>query len=439
MKVLLIGNGGRENAIAWKIFNSDSFIKSGGKLFCTKGNPGIDKFAESIDIDQTDTDALISFSLKEKIDFTVVGPEIPLSLGIVDDFEKHGLKIFGPSKKAAQIETSKIFAKKLMADNNIPTAKYRSFSKENISESIKFTDECTFPVVFKADGLAAGKGVIIAENREECAEIIKDFTEGRSLNEAGFNFIIEEFLEGEEISVFAICDGEDFVLLPFAQDHKRIGEGDKGKNTGGMGAVAPIGKYMTEEIERKIKDNIVVPVLKAIKGIGAEFRGCLFCGLMMVNNEPFVIEFNCRFGDPETQAILPLIESDFIDLLISSESKDLKNYSLKINNNYSCCIVLASDGYPEKFESGKIISGANELLEDCLIFQMGTKYGTIENENEIVSAGGRVISVVGISERSLEDAVSIAYKESEKIVYENKYFRRDIGSKQISNFKTSLN
>lgn len=437
MKILLIGNGGRENAIAWKISNSDSFFKSGGKLFCTKGNPGIEKYAESIDIDQTDISSLIKFAEAEKIDFTIVGPEIPLSMGIVDEFEKKGFKIFGPTKKAAEIETSKIFAKKLMLDNNIPTANYKAFSKVDFSDAVKFIDECKYPLVFKADGLAAGKGVLIANDKNESLEIIKDFSEGSSFKEAGMNFIIEEFLEGEEISVFAICDGEEFVLLPFAQDHKRVSEGDTGKNTGGMGAVAPIGKYMTEEMVWKIRENIVKPVLGAMKDIGAEFRGCLFCGLMIVNNEPFVIEFNCRFGDPETQAVLPLIESDFLHLLISSADKSLKNFDLKINNKNACCVVLASNGYPDKYETGKEIIGIENVSRDSFVFQSGTKFG--KDKTEILSNGGRVISVVGISEKSLEDAVRLTYENTELIKFENKYFRKDIGFRQISNSKESVN
>lgn len=437
MKILLIGNGGRENAIAWKISNSESFIRSGGKLFCTKANPGIEKFAESINIDQTDFSSLIKFVKEENIDFTVVGPEYPLSLGIVDEFIKHDLKIFGPTKKAAEIETSKIFAKKLMLDNNIPTAKYKSFSCDNISEAVRFIDKCNFPLVFKADGLAAGKGVIIVNDKNESLEIIKEFSEGYSLKGAGMNFIIEEFLVGEEISVFAICDGEDFVLLPFAQDHKRVSEGDTGKNTGGMGAVAPIGKYMTEEMVGKIRENIVVPVLRAMKDIGAEFRGCLFCGLMIVNNEPFVIEFNCRFGDPETQAVLPLIESDFLEMLIKASDGYIKSYNFNENRKFACCIVLASNGYPDKYESGKIISGIENVSNDCLVFQSGTKSG--KDNNEILSNGGRVISVVGISEISLADVVALAYKNSELISFDNKYFRKDIGYRQISNLNETVN
>ncbi|MCY7363456.1 MAG: phosphoribosylamine--glycine ligase, partial [Ignavibacteria bacterium] len=332
MKILLIGNGGRENAIAWKIYNSESFKKSGGKIYTTTGNPGTDKYSEAINISYTEIKKLIEFSEKEKIEFVIVGPEIPLSMGIVDEFQEKKIKIFGPTKSAAEIESSKIFAKKLMEENNIPTAGYKNFSVNEIDNAIKFISECNFPLVFKADGLAAGKGVMIANNKRESEEIIRDFSEGNTVNEAGFNFIIEEYLDGEEVSVFAICDGENFILLPFSQDHKKINDGETRKNTGGMGAVAPIIKFMTKDITEKIENKIVKPVLKAMTEAGREFKGCLFCGLMIVKGEPFVIEFNCRFGDPETQAVLPLIKSDFLEMLLKAGEKDIKNYKLETND-----------------------------------------------------------------------------------------------------------
>ncbi len=244
----------------------------------------------------------------------------------------------------------------------------------------------------------------------------------------GSEFIIEEFLEGEEISVFAITDGTDYVVLPFSQDHKKILEGEKGKNTGGMGAVAPVKKFMTGELEKKIKSRIIEPVLKAMKEKGREFTGCLYCGLMIVKDEPFVIEFNCRFGDPETQAVLPLIESDFLELLLASSNRKIKDYDLRINDNYSCCVVLASKGYPGSYETGKAITGLDKTGNDSLVFQSGT----ISDRENILTAGGRVISVVGISRKSLEEAVRIAYENADKINFENKYFRRDIGFRQRS-------
>lgn len=419
MKILLVGNGGRENAMAWKIYNSKSFTGTESKMYVTIGNPGINKFASPVSIKSTETKSLAEFALKENIDFTVVGPEIPLSMGIVNEFEELGLKIFGPTKEAAEIESSKIFAKGLMIENNIPTAKYKIFSKENLTAANDFLNECVYPVVIKADGLAAGKGVVIINGKDEFESAITELKSSE--------FIIEEFLEGEEVSVFAVTDGDDYAVLPFSQDHKKILDGETGKNTGGMGAVAPVKKFMRTELEEKIKNKIIEPTLKALKNNGREFKGCLYVGLMIVNDEPFVIEYNCRFGDPETQAVLPLIESDFLQLLLASANKEIKNYNFSANKNFACCVVLASEGYPDKYETGKIISGLDKIEYNSLVFQSGTK----SEDGKILSDGGRVLSVVGISEKSLEDAVKNAYESADRISFENKYFRRDIGFRQL--------
>jgi phosphoribosylamine--glycine ligase len=284
VKILLIGNGGRENAIAWKIYNSGSFIETKSKLYVTIGNPGINKFAEPVNIKPTQINLLVEFGIKEKIDFTVVGPEIPLSMGIVNEFEKNGLKIFGPRKEAAEIESSKVFAKKLMKENNIPTAKHKVFSRENLNEAKGYFDLCPYPVVIKADGLAAGKGVIVANNFSDAVNAVKEINESNIFGEAGFNFIAEEFLDGEEVSVFVITDGENYVVFPFSQDHKKIFDGEKGKNTGGMGAIAPLKKFMNDNLEKKIRLKIIEPALKALKNSGREFGGCLYCGLMIAED-----------------------------------------------------------------------------------------------------------------------------------------------------------
>jgi phosphoribosylamine---glycine ligase len=433
----LIGNGGRENALAWKIHNSGSFIKTNSKLYNTTGNPGINKFAEPVNIQPTEINSLADFCLKEKIDFTVVGPEIPLSMGIVNEFEKNGLRIFGPCCEAAEIESSKVFAKKLMNENNIPTAKHRAFSGEDLNKAKEYFDTCSYPVVIKADGLAAGKGVIIADNFDTAMDTLKEISTNHIFGEAGINFIAEEFLEGEEVSVFVITDSQQYVILPFSQDHKKISEGEKGKNTGGMGAIAPLKKFMNEALEKKIRLKIIEPVLKALRNSGRGFRGCLYCGLMISDDEPFVIEFNCRFGDPETQAVLPLIKSDFLQLLIAASDpskSELKNYSLELNDIYTCCVVLASGGYPGKYETGKKIIGLEDVKNNSLIFHSGTKFGNdIGNDKgEIFSSGGRVLSVVGISEKSLEDAVRNAYENVDAIDFENKYYRKDIGFRQLA-------
>ncbi|MEO8446875.1 MAG: phosphoribosylamine--glycine ligase [bacterium] len=425
MKILLIGSGGRENAIAAKIFESESFKKQRGKIYCAPGNPGINRFAEPVDIKQTDIDLLLKFALNNIIDFTIVGPEVPLTAGIVNKFEDNGLKIFGPRKEAAEIESSKVFSKNLMQQNNIPTAKFKIFSKDDLTGALIFLNECRFPLVIKADGLAAGKGVIIAASFTEAEKTIKEFCGEDPFGDAGTNFVIEEFLKGEEVSVFVITDGSDYLVLPFSQDHKKIFDGNKGKNTGGMGAVAPVKKFMTNELDEKIRKQVIEPVLKVMKDEGREFKGCLYCGLMIVDEMPYVIEFNCRFGDPETQAVLPLIESDFLQLLIASSENTIKNYKLVLNNKYSCCVVMTSGGYPDEYVTGKLITGLDEAGKTTFVAHSGTKYG--DNNEEILSNGGRVLSVVGVSEKSAEDAVRIAYEGVEKISFEGMYYRKDVG------------
>ncbi|MFZ1321256.1 MAG: phosphoribosylamine--glycine ligase [Ignavibacteria bacterium] len=429
MKILIVGNGGRENALAYAVYNSDSFKNNSGKIFITKGNPGSVKYAENIDIDPTDLNSLLEFALKEKIDLTIAGSETPLSMGITDLFKSKGLRIFGPSKAAAEIESSKIFSKELMKNSGVPTAEFRSFDESNTEEAEEYFRSCKYPVVIKADGLAAGKGVIIAEDFSKAMETVKEFTKGNSFGTAGNKFIAEEYLNGEEVSVFAITDGTDHVLLPFSQDHKKISEGETGKNTGGMGAVAPVKKYMTEEMILKINSKIIEPVLKKMKSTDREFKGCLYCGLMIVNDEPFVIEFNCRFGDPETQAVLPLMESDFLELMFASADNKISEYELKIKDEYTCCVVLASEGYPDKYEKGKRILGLENTDEECVVFQSGTAIAS--DGKSVLTDGGRVLSVVGISQSSLSDAKDTAYRNAVLIKFENKYFRKDIGFKQL--------
>ncbi len=432
MKILLIGNGARENALAWKIFNSPSFINTNSVLYAAPGNPGINKFATPINIHSTDIKSLKEFALKENIDFTVVGPEIPLSLGIVDEFEKEGLKIFGPRKSAAEIETSKVFSKDLMQKYGIPTAQYKVFTGENLNELDSFVEKIKFPVVIKADGLAAGKGVIICNDSEEVNACVKDLTETKIFGESGLSFVVEQFLTGNEVSLFVITDGEDYVILPSAQDYKRIFDEDKGKNTGGMGAFSPAHKYCDETILKKVEEKIIRPTLAALKNEGREYKGCLYAGLMISEDkEPFVIEFNCRFGDPETQAVLTLIESDFLQLLIASAEGNLKDYNLVVKNAYAGCVVLASLGYPDEYKTGMLIEGLNEVPNDVLVFHAGT----VERDGKIYTHGGRVLSVVSLSEKSFNSAFDNIYSAIDtsinKIDFENKYFRRDIGKKVL--------
>lgn len=428
MKILLIGNGARENALAWKIFNSPSFKINNSVLYAAPGNPGINKYAAPLNIHSTDIKSLKEFALKEQIDFTVVGPEIPLSLGIVDEFEKEGLKIFGPKKSAAEIETSKVFSKDLMQKYGIPTAQYKVFTSENLNELSSFVEEINFPVVIKADGLAAGKGVIICNNPEEVNVCVKDLTETKIFGESGLSFVVEQFLTGNEVSLFVITDGENYTILPSAQDYKRIFDEDKGKNTGGMGAFSPAHKYCDETVLKKVEEKIIQPTLAALKKEGREYKGCLYAGLMISENEePYVIEFNCRFGDPETQAVLTLIESDFLQLLISSAEGNLKDYNLVVKNAYSGCVVLASLGYPDEYKTGMLIEGFNDVPGNVLVFHAGT----VERDGQVYSSGGRVLSVVSLSEKSFNSAFDNIYSAIENIDFENKYFRRDIGKKVL--------
>jgi len=426
MKIFVIGSGGREHTIIWKLIQSPK----ANKIYCTTGNAGIDEIAEPVDIKADDISSLVKFAKENKIDFTVVGPEVPLSLGITDEFEKEGIKIFGPSKYAAQLESSKVFAKEFMKKHNIPTAKFKKFGIEDKEKVINYLASPKYPIVIKADGLASGKGVVICENINSAKETIKEFFDNKIFGTACESIVIEEFLTGQEASVFAISDGTDYVVLPAAQDYKKILDGEKGKNTGGMGSFAPASKLVTDEVLDKVKIKVIEPVFKYMKDEGHEFKGCLYCGLMIdESGEPFVIEFNVRFGDPEAQVVLPLIESDFLNLLLASAEGNLKNYRLKTIDEHYCLVVLASNGYPDKYESGKEISGLDAITENCIVFHAGTKK---KPDGRIVSSGGRVLNVVGFSDENLKSAIDAAYKNVNLINFENKYYRTDIGLKGLS-------
>ncbi len=431
MKILIIGNGGREHCIAKKVYESPSFKKNNGELYCATGSPGINEFSKPVFISVDDIYQLVNFAEKEKIDYTIVGPEIPLSLGITDEFEKRGLKIFGPSQKAAEIESSKIFAKTLMQKYNIPTAEFRFFTESNIKDAYEYLQETEYPVVIKADGLAAGKGVIIAEDRIHAVETIDSFIGEKIFGKAGEGFIIEKFMRGYEVSLFAITDGENYVLLPSSQDHKRIGEGDMGKNTGGMGAYSPLPEELFDDnLKKTVEKKIIKPVLKALKEENRKYKGCLYAGLMIVEEagkkKPFVVEFNCRFGDPETQAVVPLVKSDFLEMLIASVEGNLDKYELEIHNKYACCVVLASKGYPGNFQKGNIIYGIEKACETADVYHAGTKYDEAGN---IITNGGRVLSVTALSSSSHKNAIRKCYEAVSCINFSNMYYRRDIGNK----------
>ncbi|MFA5011086.1 MAG: phosphoribosylamine--glycine ligase [Ignavibacteria bacterium] len=426
MKILIVGNGGREHAIAWKISNSSSFKELNCSLYCTQGNPGIDKLAIPVNINSVDIKGITQFVNNDNIDLVVIGPEIPLSLGLADSLYKMtNAKVFGPSKIAAEIETSKVYAKDFMLRYGIPTASYKSFDKNNYSEVESYLDNITFPAVLKADGLAGGKGVYISVDKSDAVKFIKDIHTAKIFGDSGEDFIIEEFLSGFELSVFVITDGKDYIVLPFAQDHKKIGEGDTGKNTGGMGAYSPADKLIKDSIFNKIKNKIIEPALVGLDKDGRTFKGCLYCGLMIVNNNPYVIEFNCRFGDPETQAVLPLIKSDFLEMIISVPDNKIKNYKLEKYEKFSACVVIASKGYPDNFEKGKEIHGLDNFESDALVFHSGTKI----EDGKIKSNGGRVMSIVCLSDISIDDALSKSYKNIKNVSFDNIYYRKDIGRK----------
>lgn len=424
MKVLVIGSGGREHAIVWKLKQSLNVTE----LYCAPGNAGINKIANGVNLKADDVDGLLKFAQENKIDLTVVGPEVPLEKGIVDLFVKNGLIIFGPQKCAARLEHSKIFAKDFMKRHNIPTAAYETFSLKDEVRLLEYVANAIYPLVIKADGLAAGKGVIICGSRKEAEDAIKELFKDKIFGAAGENIVIEQFLEGTEASIFAVCDGENYIVLPASQDHKKIGEGETGKNTGGMGAYAPAIKAVSPQTLDKVKQRIIEPVLKNMKAEGCEFKGCLYCGLMIDNNgNPWVIEFNTRFGDPETQVVLPIIKSDLAEMFKASALGKIAEYDLELNNNYYCTVVLASEGYPDKYETGYEITGLEDIDQDAVIFHAGTK----AESDKVLTGGGRVLNVTGISSIGLKEAINIAYHNAEKINFKNKYLRNDIGLKGI--------
>lgn len=425
MNILVVGGGGREHALVWKISQS----KEVKKIYCAPGNAGISEIAETLPIKVEDLNSLLKFAIENKIDLTVVGPELPLSLGIVDLFESHGLKIFGPRKAAAEIESSKVFAKNFMKKYNIPTAKYETFTSEEIEEAKKFVQKLTAPIVIKADGLASGKGVTICESINDAIKTIDLYFKEKIFGSAGEKIVIEEFLEGEEASIFAITDGEDFITLAPAQDYKRAFDNDEGKNTGGMGSYAPTPLVDNVMLER-IKSEIIKPTIQGLKNEGREYKGCLYCGLMITENGPKVLEFNCRFGDPETQVILPLFDGDIIEMFFKAIDKGLKNYNYKIKKATAVCVILASAGYPDNYEIGKEIYGLDEVkqMEDIILFHAGTK----KVNGKILTSGGRVVGVTAIGAADdFENTVKKAYIAVEKIKFDGVHYRTDIGKKAI--------
>lgn len=426
MNILLIGSGGREHALAKGLKQSASC-----DLLCAlPGNPGILTLAQKVtDCSLNDPNTIISFCKRNAIELVVIGPEAPLVNGLADILTDKGISVFGPSALAARIESSKSFSKELMISHNIPTARYTTFTGNQAQLAHDYIEQSEIPIVIKADGLAAGKGVIVAESKQEAHDAINDIFSGL-FADAGSKIVIEEFLQGEEASVFAICDGENFVMLAPAQDHKRIYDNDVGKNTGGMGAYAPA-PIVTDEVLQKVADTIFTPTLKAMKEAGYPFIGCLFCGLMIDNGNPSVIEFNCRFGDPETQAVLTVFEGDLAALLYSAANGSIQAEHMKQRSKgFACNIVLASGGYPDHYETGYKIYGTENINpnQQITIYHAGTSQDV---DNNIITSGGRVLGVCAYAE-TLSEAIQKAYKSIEHISFQGMYFRKDIGKKGLA-------
>lgn len=422
MKVLVIGSGGREHALIEKLAQS----KRVKKIFCTPGNGGIEKLAQCVAIMSEDVKSLLEFAQKENIDLTVVGPEAPLSLGIVDEFEKNGLKIFGPRKNAAILEGSKIFTKEFCERHALPTAPCKIFYKA--SDAKEYIESIRqFPVVIKADGLALGKGVVIAQARVEAIAAIEDMMVYEKFGDAGRSVVIEDFLPGEEATYMVITDGTHFVSLESAQDHKRVFDNDEGPNTGGMGAYSPA-PVVTPEIEKKVISQIIEPALKGLRDEGRKYTGILYAGLMIRDNNPYLIEFNCRFGDPEAQAILSRLSSDLMELIESVVEGDVRKASFKVTPQSSICIVMASEGYPGPYPKGKLIRGIDkaEKLKDVTVYHAGTRL----EGSDFYTTGGRVLGVTALG-RDLKSAIRQAYKAVEKISWEGAHYRKDIGQKGL--------
>jgi len=420
MRILVIGSGGREHALAWKIAQS----KLVDKIFCAPGNGGISQQAECVDIKADDIPALLDFVRKEKIDFTVVGPEAPLAVGIVDEFRNYNLRIFGPQKKAAQMEASKVFAKELMAKYKVPTADFKIFSSAD--EAKKYVDRIGAPCVVKADGLAQGKGVVVAQTADEAKSAIESMMQERIFGDAGNKIIIEEYLEGQEASILVFTDAKEVVSLASSQDHKRIFDGDKGPNTGGMGAYSPA-PVVTPEIFKGILEDIVYKTIDGLVKEGIQYQGVLYTGVMLTKKGPKVLEFNVRFGDPETQAILPRLKSDLVEVMLAiSEQKLSRIRALDWDNRACVCVVCASGGYPGNYEKGKEIFGLDEAgkIKDVVVFHAGTK----RQNNKIISDGGRVLGVTGLG-NTIKEAIAKTYQAIEKINFEGMHYRRDIGKK----------
>jgi len=420
MNILVLGSGGREHAISWKISQSEKC----SNLYIAPGNAGTELVGKNLSVNINDFKEVKLNVIEKSIDLVIVGPEEPLVRGIVDFFKsddelKH-VKIFGPSSEGSKLEGSKDFSKEFMFRNNIPCAKSKTFNKNNLSEGISFLEKINPPYVLKADGLAAGKGVLILDDLEEAKTELSKMILDEKFGDASKNVLIEEYLDGIEVSVFAITDGHNYIILPEAKDYKRIGEGDTGLNTGGMGAVSPV-DFADKEFMKKVEDSVIRRTVNGIKKEKLDYKGFIFAGLMNVNGEPYVIEYNVRMGDPETQVVIPRIKNDLLNVFIKCLDEKINEVELDIENNFTTTVILAADGYPESYKKGDDIRNLEEF-SNSKIFHAGTK----KENNRVLSNGGRVIACTGYGE-SLEDALKNSYKLADNISWDNKYFRKDIG------------
>lgn len=424
MKVLVIGNGGREHALTWKAAQSDLV----SEVFVAPGNPGtaLEPKTKNVNIGVCDIDALADFAEKEKIDLTIVGPEAPLVAGIVDEFKKRNLKIFGPTKAAAQLEGSKSFTKDFLMRHNIPTAKYKNFT--DVNEALSYLDSVEIPVVVKADGLAAGKGVIVAQTRQEAKDAVKDMLSGNAFGEAGCKVVIEDFLSGEEASFIVMVDGKNVLPMATSQDHKRVGDGDQGPNTGGMGAYSPA-PVVTKTVYDRVMEQIIYPTVKGMAAENNEYVGFLYAGLMIDDaGNPKVIEFNCRFGDPETQPIMMRMKSDLVELCDAACDGKLDTKTCEYDERPAVGVVLAAEGYPQSPRKGDVISGLESVAEPgSKIFQAGTK----QTDGKIVTSGGRVLCATALGS-DIKEARDNAYKLAETVSWDGMFYRNDIAYRAIA-------
>jgi phosphoribosylamine---glycine ligase len=425
MNILLLGSGGREHALAWKLSQSEHCTR----LFIAPGNGGTALHGTNLPFAVTDFEAIRNCCIEEMIDMVVVGPEEPLVRGIVDFLKTESglnLQIIGPSKNAAQLEGSKSFAKAFMNRHNIPTASYKEFTAENFTEGLEYLKEHPLPIVLKANGLAAGKGVIICQNHVEAVAEFELMIQRAKFGEAGKRVVVEEFLDGIELSVFVLTDGNDYIILPEAKDYKRVGEGDKGLNTGGMGAVSPV-PFATTEFMEKVKTRIVEPSVNGLKKDGLEYIGFLFIGIMKVGDDPYVIEYNCRMGDPETEVVIPRIKNDLVSLLEAAAKHSLYNIQLETDPKFATTIVAVSGGYPNDYQKGFDIEGLDNKIKNGMLFHSGTK----SQDGKFITNGGRVVCATALA-AELDESVNMARDLIEAVEFEGKYFRKDIGYEFIS-------